>query len=122
LVSSQLTVQSAHANGSVTVTKLRAGKASHVSTEVATGESTVRWLNKLTREKHILHQDGSACDCEFFALLQLPCRHLIWYEVVALQHKQLSLAAVGSRWLLRSFQTPRVASQRTSNEIEYHLL
>ncbi|KAG6597848.1 uncharacterized protein IUM83_07645 [Phytophthora cinnamomi] len=78
--------------------------------------------NKTTREKHILHRDGSTCDCAFFALYYLPCRHLIWYEVVALQHKQLSMAAVGPRWFLRSFQAPKLASQRESNEIEYHLL
>ncbi|KAE9044863.1 hypothetical protein PR003_g2660 [Phytophthora rubi] len=130
VISSQLTNQTSGACGSVTVTKTRTHKAHSASSTSGssespaspTAEATVRWLNKTTREKHILQRDGSACDCEFFAMYQLPCRHLIWYEVVALQHKQLSLAAVGSRWFLRSFQAPKLARQRESNEIEYHLL
>ncbi|KAF4320738.1 hypothetical protein BBO99_00007977 [Phytophthora kernoviae] len=133
LICSQLTTQSAFADGSVAITKSRAPRAQESNTfpedneELASPlssmtEVTVRWINKTTREKHILQRDGSACDCEYFTLFHLPCRHLIRYEVSVLQHKQLSMAAVGPRWFLRSFQTPKLASQRESNEIEYHLL
>ncbi|RLN59598.1 hypothetical protein BBP00_00006423 [Phytophthora kernoviae] len=133
LICSQLTTQSAFANGSVAITKSRAPRAQEFNTfpedneELASPlssmtEVTVRWINKTTREKHTLQHDGSACDCEYFTLFHLPCRHLIRYEVSVLQHKQLSMAAVGPRWFLRSFQTPKLASQRESNEIEYHLL
>ncbi|KAL4165093.1 hypothetical protein KRP22_003824 [Phytophthora ramorum] len=133
LVSSQLTILSAHASGSVAVTKSRAARTHQCSNNTGANatpaspgppvsESTVRWLNKMTREKHILQRDGSGCDCDFFSLYQLPCRHLIWYEVTALQSKQLSVVAVGRRWFLRSFRVSKLASQRESNEIEYHLL
>ncbi|GMF25532.1 unnamed protein product [Phytophthora fragariaefolia] len=131
VISSQLMIHTSSVSGSVTVTKTRPAKtplASGEPSDLATSlrssaaEATVRWLNKTTREKHILQHDGSSCDCEFFVLYQLPCRHLIWYEVVVLQHKQLSMAAVGQRWLLRSFQMPKLRQQRESNEIEYHLL
>ncbi|GMF10133.1 unnamed protein product [Phytophthora lilii] len=133
LISSQLTIQSLHTPESVTVTKTQAPMAHIASCRVDANETskshdqpatgaTVRWLSKKTREKHVLQRDGSACDCGFFALYRLPCRHLIWYEVVTLQHKQLSMAAVSSRWFLRSFQTPKLSTQRESNEIEYHLL
>ncbi|KAG7400845.1 hypothetical protein PHYBOEH_004056 [Phytophthora boehmeriae] len=126
-------VLTAQSNGSVVITKSRAprtkesGSGSEEKEEPtfalsSRNEVTVRWINKMTREKHILQHDGSVCDCEFFALYHLPCRHLIQYEVSVLQHKQLSMAAVGPRWFLRSFQTPKLASQRESNELEYHLL
>ncbi|RLN78085.1 hypothetical protein BBJ28_00005273 [Nothophytophthora sp. Chile5] len=132
LVSSQLTTQSARASGSVSITKSRAPKAPHSSEPVRSAEpqpatapaagATMCWLDKTTREKRVLQRDCSGCDCDFFALYRLPCRHLIWYEVSVLQHKRLSLAAVGPRWFLRSFQPPKLASQRESNEIEYHIL
>ncbi|KAF1334800.1 hypothetical protein FI667_g1631, partial [Globisporangium splendens] len=78
---------------------------------------TVVWADKATRKKHVMQRDCSGCDCEFYQLYQLPCQHLIYYELSVLKNKQLSMSAVGQRWFLRTFQYPKIVSQRESNEV-----
>lgn len=78
---------------------------------------TVIWVDRSTRKSHVMQRDCSACDCEFYELYQLPCQHLIWYELSVLKSKQVSMSAVGARWFLRTFQYPKIVSQRESNEV-----
>uniref|UniRef100_K3WGQ4 SWIM-type domain-containing protein n=1 Tax=Globisporangium ultimum (strain ATCC 200006 / CBS 805.95 / DAOM BR144) TaxID=431595 RepID=K3WGQ4_GLOUD len=98
------------------------GSASNPSPQTSTEPETVVWADKATRKKHVMQRDCSGCDCEFYQLYQLPCQHLIYYELSVLKNKQLSMSAVGQRWFLRTFQYPKIVSQRESNEIEYHIL
>lgn len=78
---------------------------------------TLIWTDRSTRKKHVMQRDCSGCDCEFYELYQLPCQHLIWYELSVLKSKQVSMSAVGQRWFLRTFQFPKIVSQRESNEV-----
>ncbi|DAZ99997.1 TPA: hypothetical protein N0F65_002001, partial [Lagenidium giganteum] len=62
-------------------------------------------------------KEGTQCDCDFYSVYHLPCRHLIWYELQSLQLKQLTLSAVAPRWFLRTFQPLKIQRQRESNEV-----
>lgn len=87
-------------------------------TLVATSEpETMIWTDQNTHKTHVMRRDCSACDCEFYELYQLPCQHLIWYELSVLKNKQVSMSAVGARWFLRTFQYPKIVSHRESNEV-----
>lgn len=147
LISSQLmalnTGTGNNSNGMITVTKGRATEAaddainsvttaaddtSHDSlhggpapaeNSLTTPVETLIWMDRSTRKKHVMQRDCSACDCEFYELYQLPCQHLIWYELSVLKSKQVSMSAVGQRWFLRTFQFPKIVSQRESNEVRY---
>ncbi|TMW56533.1 hypothetical protein Poli38472_006543 [Pythium oligandrum] len=85
-------------------------------------EGTVVYYDRAHKKRHVMKRDCSGCDCEFFVVYQLPCQHLIWYEISYLHHRQLSMSAVGQRWFLRTFQIPKLSSRKESNEIEYHIL
>ncbi|TYZ58526.1 hypothetical protein PybrP1_001015 [[Pythium] brassicae (nom. inval.)] len=109
--------------GAGAATQLSAASLAAAGADPAAYEpATVIWIDRSTRKTHVMQRDCSACDCEFYELYQLPCQHLIWYELSVLKSKQVSMSAVGARWFLRTFQYPKIVSQRESNEIEYHIL
>lgn len=104
------------ASTSTSSTTLNEHNPSHGIDSVV-AHATVVWADKATRKKHVMQRDCSGCDCEFYELYQLPCQHLIYYELSVLKNKQVSMSAVGQRWFLRTFQYPKIVSQRESNEV-----
>lgn len=89
----------------------------HHHTAHETDVASILWTDKICKVKNTILRDCSRCDCDFYMLYHLPCQHLIWYELTMLKHKQVSMSAVGPRWFLRTFQVPKIASQRESNEV-----
>lgn len=138
LVSTQLVTANTGVGGNVTIVKGRAAMARMAAGEGGydtaglhgeqavedplAAEGTVVYVDKAKKKKHVMRRDCSGCDCEFYEVYQLPCQHLIWYEISYLHHKQLNMSAVGQRWFLRTFQIPKFVSHKESNEIEYHIV
>jgi hypothetical protein len=137
LVSTQLVTANTGVGGSVSIVKGRAAVMRMTHTGLDTvdeygnvispdqplvedplaAEGTVVYVDKAKKQKHVMRRDCSGCDCEFYEVYQLPCQHLIWYEISYLHHKQLSMSAVGQRWFLRTFQIPKLTSHKESNEV-----
>ncbi|GLE09815.1 hypothetical protein PINS_up021671 [Pythium insidiosum] len=98
------------------------GGVDPIAEDPLAAEGTVVYFDKAKKKKHVMRRDCSGCDCEFYEVYKLPCQHLIWYEISYLHHRQLSMSAVDQRWFLRTFQIPKLASGKESNEIEFHIV